>query len=164
MSARHDRIVRMLTNIRYKTIGFMLVAMFFACALIGIISSKVCWGASYPGRTQIAYCTVALTALTPFPGEEYKRATLYAMRGIARADLGQTEAARRDLHIALVKATFGQPGLVLKNTGIRDMWKSVPISLLERMARLDPQSPAAQIWAELLAPYQPITLRVRRTR
>ena len=80
------------------------------------------------------------------------------MRGIARADLGQLDAARRDLEIALNKATFGNPRSVLKGRGILDVWKSVPIRLLDRMKELGPQSPAALIWRDILAPYQPITL------
>ena len=158
MSARHDRIVRTLTTLPYKTIFAALLVMGFACAVIGGTSSVACRQTTESKRLQIAYCTVALTALTPFGGEEYKRADLYALRGIARADLGRLDAARQDLKTALNKATFGQPGLVLQGYGVLDVWLSVPIEMLEMMRALDPQSPAAQIWAEILAPYQPITL------
>ena len=158
MSARHDRLVRTLTGISYKTIGVTLVGLVFACLLIGTMSSRACRSGSHSDSAQIAYCTLALTALTPFRGEEYKRAGLYAQRGIARAELGRTEAARRDLKTALMKATFGRPKLVLDDYSITENWKSVPITLLARMAELDPQSPAALIWRDVLAPYQPITL------
>lgn len=158
MSARHDRLVSFLANIRYGAIAKTLIFIAFSCALIGMASSRACLGASHPGRAQIVSCTLALTVLTPFIGEEYKRAPLYAQRGIARADLGRDEAARRDLKTALAKATFGQPRLVLGNTGIMDVWKSVPLEFLARMEKLDPQSPAARIWTEVLAPYRPITL------
>ena len=158
MSARHDRLVRILTTLPYKTIFVVLFLTAFACGVIGASSSRGCHRATESKRLQIAYCTVALTVLTPFRGEEHKRAGLYALRGIARADLDRLDAARQDLEIALNKATFGRPSMVLKGRGILDIWKSVPMKMLERMRALDPQSPAAQIWAEILAPYQPITL------
>lgn len=158
MSVRHDRIVRTLTNLNLRTIVLVLFALVFTAMMIGASSSAACRGASGSGRLQIAYCTAALTALTPFRGEEHKRATLYALRGIARADLGQLDLARRDLKTALSKASFGRPGPVLKGQTIMDVWKSVPMDLLDRMNALDPQSPAARVWAEVLSPYQPITL------
>ena len=99
MSARHDRLVRTLTGISYKTIGVTLVGLVFACLLIGTMSSRACRSGSHSDSAQIAYCTLALTALTPFRGEEYKRAGLYAQRGIARAELA--EFMGRTVHLFL---------------------------------------------------------------
>lgn len=145
MSDHNDRIAGFLTGIRYRTIAKALVLMVFAAMFVGMISARTCVLGTRSERMQIAVCSLSITVLTPFRGEEFKRPVLYAQRAIARANLGQTEAARRDMETALYKATFGQPRLALKGLAIDDVWKPVPLRFLAQMDELNPQSPAGLV-------------------
>lgn len=106
---------------------------------------------------KVAGCSFSLAFPMRWRGELNGRLELNVYRGVARANLGRIEAAREDFQTALLKATFDRPGPVLQHgdIGYREVWN--PVKFLKMMQDIDPQSPAGKIWAEVLAPYEPIT-------
>lgn len=158
MKRRHDRLVAILTGVNYKRLGQGLVLAFFAAILLGGALVSACRGGLGSDRMTIALCSLSMP-VPNYRGEEFGQTERYVQRAHAYANLGRAEAARRDLQTALSKATFRRSKSILKGQSRPEWyWVESSVRFMNRMERLDPGTPLALIWQEVLAPYQPITL------
>lgn len=96
--------------------------------------------------TQLACCTISITAGAPFrlfPIENARGAPLFLHRGILRADAGQEAAARRDFARAL-RAAAGAGSFAFP----RDLAQPRLAGLFAAMQRQPADSPALAVWTE----------------